>query len=113
MNGEEVKKILSSRGFSQQQVADLLGKSRANLNGMLGKEDIKTGLLEEIVRVTGIPMSAFYPELGDAPQDMGEVSKILAKKDEQIDRLLTILEKMSDSIPTQIGCKPEEKPGNA
>lgn len=60
MKGEDVKKILSANGFTQQNVADMLGISRANLNGMLGKEDIRTGLLESISRATGIPLSTFF-----------------------------------------------------
>jgi transcriptional regulator with XRE-family HTH domain len=60
MKGEDVKKILAANGFTQQNVADMLGISRANLNGMLGKEDIRTGLLESISRATGIPLSAFF-----------------------------------------------------
>ena len=37
----------------------MLGKSRANLNGMLGKDDVRTGLLEDISRVSGIPLQDF------------------------------------------------------
>ena len=59
MKGEDVKKILTANGITQQSVADMLGISRANLNGMLGKEDIRTGLLEDISRVTGIPLETF------------------------------------------------------
>ena len=59
MSGEEVKKILTARGFTQQQVADMLGKSRANLNGMLAKDDVRTGLLEDISKATGIPLQDF------------------------------------------------------
>ena len=59
MSGEDVKKIIAAHGFTQQQVADMLGKSRANLNGMLGKDDVRTGLLEDISRVTGIPLEDF------------------------------------------------------
>jgi len=59
MKGEDVKKILTANGITQQSVADMLGISRANLNGMLGKDDIRTGLLEDISRVTGIPLESF------------------------------------------------------
>lgn len=60
MKGDNIKRILSSHGFTQQEVADRLGKTLANLNGQLGKDDIRTGLLEEISKVTGIPMSDFF-----------------------------------------------------
>ena len=113
MKGEEVKKILKANGITHKMLAEKFGTTIQNIGSLLSKDDVRTGLLEDIVRETGIPMSAFYPELGDVPQDMGEVSKMLAKKDEQIDRLLTILEKISDARPSQIGCKKEETPGNA
>ena len=60
MKGEDVKKILTANGLTQQAVAEMIGVSRANLNGMLGKDDIRTGLLESISKATGIPMSAFF-----------------------------------------------------
>ena len=60
MKGEDVKKILMANGLTQQAVAEMIGVSRANLNGMLGKDDIRTGLLESISKATGIPMSAFF-----------------------------------------------------
>ena len=59
MSGEDVKKILAANGFTQQSVADMLGKSRANLNGMLAKDDVRTGLLEDISKATGIPLEDF------------------------------------------------------
>jgi transcriptional regulator with XRE-family HTH domain len=109
MSGDYVKKVLAGKGFSQQQVAELLGKSRANFNGMLGKDDIRTGLLEEISKATGIPISTFYQETQgvtmnysqntDSPIVPESVISLLQKKDEQIDRLLAIIEKM------QIPCK--------
>jgi phage repressor protein C with HTH and peptisase S24 domain len=49
-----------ANGLTQQAVAEMIGVSRANLNGMLGKDDIRTGLLESISKATGIPMSAFF-----------------------------------------------------
>ena len=60
MKGADIKRILNTHGFTQQEVADRLGKTLANLNGQLGKDDIRTGLIEDISRVTGIPMSDFF-----------------------------------------------------
>ena len=60
MKGADIKRILNTRGFTQQEVADRLGKTLANLNGQLGKDDIRTGLIEDISRVTGIPMADFF-----------------------------------------------------
>lgn len=60
MNGEEVKKILGARGITQRELASRLKMSPQNLGGQLGKEDIRTGLLEEVSKVTGIPMTDFF-----------------------------------------------------
>ena len=60
MSGEDVKKILGANGITQRELASRLGMSPQNLGSQLGKEDIRTGLLEEISKVTGIPMSAFF-----------------------------------------------------
>ena len=60
MKGADIKRILNTRGFTQQEVADRLGKTLANLNGQLGKDDIRTGLIEDISRVTCIPLADFF-----------------------------------------------------
>ncbi len=60
MSGEDVKKILGANGITQRELASRLKMSPQNLGSQLGKEDIKTGLLEEISKATGIPMSAFF-----------------------------------------------------
>ena len=60
MSGEEIKKILTANGITQRELASRLGMSPQNLGSQLGKEDIKTGLLEEISKATGIQMSVFF-----------------------------------------------------
>lgn len=88
---------------------------------MLGKEDIKTGLLERIAEVTGLPVSLFFgdshihAQVGDNSSAVtgnniqvntttGEFLKELAaqrqiteKSQEQIDRLLGVIEKLSEN----------------
>ena len=104
MKGEDVKKILRANGVTHKMLADRFGTSIQNIGSLLSKEDVRTGLLEDIVRVTDIPMSAFYPELcgvmnysqnSDSPIVPESVIQLLAKKDEQIDRLLAVIEKLS------------------
>lgn len=62
MSGEEVKRILSANGITQRDLAARLEMSPQNLGGQLGKDDIRTGLLEEISRATGIALSVFFCE---------------------------------------------------
>lgn len=59
MKGEVVKKVIAAHGFTQQEVADRIGKTLANLSAQLGKDDIRTGLLEDISKATDIPVHEF------------------------------------------------------
>lgn len=59
MSGEEVKRILAAHGITQRELAASLGTSPQNIGSQLSKDDVKTGLLEDISRVTGIPLQDF------------------------------------------------------
>ncbi len=79
------------------------------LHSALKSEDVKSGLIEEIARVTNKSVCFFYEEDGNTVAsdhsiavsgDSNQINAIsekfialLEKKDEQIDRLLTIIEK--------------------
>lgn len=60
MKGIEIKEFLRTRGWSVAKIAELIGESRQNLSNMLGKDDVRTGLIERIAAVTGIPVLEFY-----------------------------------------------------
>lgn len=59
MSGEEVKRILTGNGISLKVLAERLGTTPQNVSNLLSKEDIRTGLLEDISRVTGITLDSF------------------------------------------------------
>lgn len=61
MTGKELKDKLSTCGISQAEIARRLGMSTQSMSQALNVADIKTGFLERIVAVTGIPLSYFYP----------------------------------------------------
>lgn len=61
MTGKELKDKLSTCGISQAEIARRLGMSTQSMSQALNAADIKTGFLERIVAVTGIPLSYFYP----------------------------------------------------
>lgn len=91
-----------------------------NLHQALSKDDVRTGLVEGIAQVTGIPLSTFY---GDAPpvaiarganaeavagnnnhiiahtsrflDELAAQRKMTERSQEQIDRLLGIIESIS------------------
>ena len=61
MTGKELKDRLSTCGISQAEIARRLGMSTQSMSQALNAADIKTGFLERIVALTGIPLSYFYP----------------------------------------------------
>ena len=120
MKGLQVKEILRKNGLTLASVADKLGESTQNFSSLLGKEDIKTGLLERIAEATGLPISLFYgdthihAQIGDHSSavtgnniqvntttveflaELAAQRQLTQKSQEQIDRLLTLIEKISD-----------------
>lgn len=118
MNGDTIKKKLRVHGVSIKQVAEILGESQQNLSAALQKDDVKTGLLERIADAIGVPASSFYMDssshtvsgsgnvvgnnsITNASSEMflteiAEQRKLTAKAQEQIDRLLAIVESVTN-----------------
>lgn len=120
MDGKKVKDVLRRNGVSQKRCAELLGMSCSNLSNLLSKEDLRSSLIEKIVKVTGIPLSEFVGDIyivGDNNfsannSDFGvyvnaflaEISKqrqLSEKSQKQIDSLIAIIAKYLniDDIP--------------
>lgn len=109
MKGQKIKEILRAEGITLSEVASLLGyDSDQRLHSALRSADVKSGLIEEIARVTNKSVGFFYglpmcindhgiQDSDNATYNATEISVrfigLLEKKDEQIDRLLTIIEK--------------------
>ena len=120
MKGLTVKEILRKNGYTVSAVADKLGISNQNLFSLLGKEDVKTSTLERIAEVTGLPVTLFYGDThihaqigdnssavtgnnnqvntatGEFLRELAAQRQITQKSQEQIDRLLTVIEKLSE-----------------
>lgn len=62
MDGKTIREALQAEGRTLADLADFLGISPQNLNGILGKDNIKTGTLEGVARFLGKPISFFYNE---------------------------------------------------
>lgn len=62
MNGQIIKEALRREGRQLSDLADFLGVSQQNLNGILNKDNIKTATLEGVARFLGKPISFFYDE---------------------------------------------------
>ena len=120
MKGIDAKAELRRRHFTLTQVANLLGESQQNLNAALSKDDIRTGLLEKISEATGLPIAVFYGDstvnasvgnyssavtgnniqvntaTGEFLKELAAQREMTQKSQEQIDRLLGVIEKLSE-----------------
>ena len=117
MSGEEVKEFLRKNKVSMKEIAQLLDLTPQNFSSMLQKDDVRSGLLEKIAAAIGVPVTAFYGGEGnivngngnavgnnsvnnaytkEAIAEIAKAHELHAKSQEQIDRLLGIIEKLSN-----------------
>lgn len=108
MKGETIKEELRRQHLSIADFARWLGTSNQNLSAALMVEDVKTSLLEKAAEFMGKDPGAFYDggkavavangtngkATAHVQADAGiaALAKQLDVKDEQIDRLLSLLE---------------------
>lgn len=120
MKGLTIKEILRKNGFTLIAVAEKLGESSQNFSSLLSKDDVRSGLIERISEATGLPVSLFYgdtniatasgvnssavagnnntvhaPQNDDFLKELAAQRRLTEKSQEQIDRLLGVIEKLS------------------
>lgn len=112
MDGERIKYEIKKKGFTMKRVAKELKQSQQNLSAKLNTDDVSSGLIEQICDIIGVRMAELYdgdiisainnstafkgtqscdPRLLDIIQARDAQN---AKSQEQIDRLIAIIEKM-------------------
>ena len=105
MTGKELKAIIERKGIRMNAVAEQLGITPQALNSLFNSPDIKSGTVEKIAKVLGVPVGELYGDdtkiiSHQEVKDIGDNNNInlvfnsLRNRDEQIDRLLTIIEKL-------------------
>ena len=62
MTGQHILNLLKQEGYSVNKMAEMIGRSQQNLATVLKHNDIRTGLLEDIAKAMGKPLSFFYGE---------------------------------------------------
>ena len=62
MTGKHILDLLKQEGYSVNKMAEMIGRSQQNLASLLKHEDVRTGLLEDIAKAMGKPLSFFYGE---------------------------------------------------
>lgn len=105
MTGTQLKYIIERSGLRSNDIAVKIGISPQQLNNTFHSPDIKTGLVEKVANVLGIPVSSMYGDTNTQTVNGNVVDSsnvnvygvnydALKKRDEHIDRLLAIIERM-------------------
>ena len=87
MKGEKIKEILKAEGFALSEVARLLGfDNDQRLHSALRSDDVKTGLVEDIARVTNKSICLFFGlPVADATS-VSDHSSVVSGKNGRIDQ---------------------------
>lgn len=95
MTGKYLQDLIISEGYSVNRMAEMIGRSQQNLASLLKHEDVRTGLLEDIAKAMGKPLSFFYGETyGPVSQVNGNNNTSVAGNSNTVsndDRLLSLL----------------------
>lgn len=107
MKGKTLKEFLKKEGLTVAEVSNALGYDSAQrLHSALKSDDVKSGLIEEIAKVTNRNVCAFYDQPTAIATDNGiavaggspeihtiseKFINLLQKKDEQMDRLIDVI----------------------
>lgn len=106
MTGRQLKQIIERSGIRTNAFAEKMGISPQSLNSVFNSADVKSGTIEKVAEVMGVPIATMYGDInapvafgnsGDnSVNGVGVPYDALRKRDEQIDRLLNIIEKMQE-----------------
>lgn len=91
MKGKDIKEVLQKHGIAQTEIARSLGLAPNNLNNMLAKDDVRTGLLEDIASASNIPISVFYGDSYTVTGNHGATAINNSTATSSDDRLVTLL----------------------
>ena len=107
MTGKHLQDLITNEGYSINKMAELIGKAQPNLLALLKHDDVRTGLVEDIAKAMGKPMSFFYGETyGPVTQVSGcsntQVAGNVAGNDITVgspdERLLDLLKTKDDQL---------------
>ncbi len=103
MTGKHILDLMRQEGYSINKMAQLIGTSQPNLTSALKHDDVRTGLLEDIAKAMGKPLSFFYGEgYGQVSQVTGNNNTSVAGNDNTVgspdNRLLDLLVSKDDQL---------------
>lgn len=74
MTGDRIKFLLDELGITQKALSEMLGVTPQSVSAIIAASDVRSGTLEKIANVLGVPMSRFYPN--DATTITNESSEL-------------------------------------
>lgn len=89
MTGNELRNILKANGVVLADLARNLGMSQQVLNSRLNVKNLKIDFINDVMDATGINV---MKEQNNSPSPIDSLIELLKKKDEQMDRLISLLE---------------------
>ena len=95
MKGIDLKNRLLSAGYTVTAIANKVGVIPQNVNGWFTSNDVRTGTIEKLAEVLGLPISFFYGEEGATVANVSGNSNATAINNSVAnandERLLTLL----------------------
>lgn len=96
MKGLDLKNRLLSAGYTVTGIANKVGVIPQNINGWFTSNDVRTGTIEKLAEVLGLPISFFYgEEAGNISSVTGNNNTTATGNNNTVsgsdDRLLTLL----------------------
>ena len=98
MTGKELQAIIHRSGKTQKELAEKLGMHPTQWRTYFGQDDVKSGIVEKVAELLGITVAEMYGQ--DSCSDSRLIDMVqsrdrqLDKSQEQIDRLIRIIENM-------------------
>ena len=85
MTGQHLQNLMKQEGYSVNKMAEMIGRSQQNLATVLKHDDVRTGLVEDIAKAMGKPLSFFYGETyGPVSQVSGNNNTSVAGNDNTV-----------------------------
>ena len=117
MDGQTLKRKVEASGLQMKVVAERMGITPQSLCSIFNTKDIKVTTIERMADALGIPVVSFFGEKpsnsiiangsiigsGDGNSvhtDAQQYLSLLAKKDEQMDRLISVIERLTEGQKT-------------
>lgn len=60
MTGDRIKFLLDELGVTQKALSEMLGVTPQSVSAIIAASDVRSGTLEKIANVLGVPMSRFF-----------------------------------------------------